>query len=42
MLSELVIDNAERKVTFTDRPVELMAIEYRMLSELSANAGRGC
>ena len=39
-LGDLTIDYAERVVTFAGRPVELMAIEYRMLFELSANAGR--
>ena len=39
-LGDLTIDYAERVVTFAGRPVELMAIEYRMLVELSANAGR--
>ncbi len=39
-LGDLSIDYAERKVTFGGRPVELMAIEYRMLAELSSNSGR--
>ena len=37
---ELTIDYAERQVTLAGRLVELMAIEYRMLVELSASAGR--
>ena len=40
VLGDLTIDYAERGVTLAGRPVELMAIEYRMLAELSANAGR--
>ena len=40
VLGDLVVDYAERRVTFAGRPIELMAIEYRMLAELSANAGR--
>ena len=31
---------AQRRVTVAGRPVELTAIEYRMLVELSVNAGR--
>ena len=34
------IDCAERAVTLGDEPVRLTAIEYRMLVELSVNAGR--
>ena len=37
---DLVIDYAERRVTLAGRPVELRAKEYRLLYELSANAGR--
>ena len=37
---ELTIDYAERRVTLGGRPVPLVAMEYRMLAELSANAGR--
>ncbi|MCY3886914.1 MAG: response regulator [Chloroflexi bacterium] len=37
---ELIIDYAERRVTLAGRLVELMALEYRVLVELSANAGR--
>lgn len=36
----LVIDYAERLVTLRGSPVTLTAIEYRLLVELSANAGR--
>ena len=39
-LGELTIDYANRSVTLADRPVRLVAMEYRMLAELSANAGR--
>ena len=40
VLGDLVIDYAERRVTLAGRPVKMMAIEYRFLTELSANAGR--
>ena len=40
VLGDLVVDYAERRVTLAGCPVELMAIEYRMLAELTANAGR--
>ena len=40
VLGDLTIDYAERVVTLAGRPVELMAIEHRLLAELSANAGR--
>ncbi len=40
VLGDLVIDYASRSVTFAGRPMELVAMEYRMLAELSANAGR--
>ena len=40
VLGDLTIDYADRRVTLAGRPVELMAIEYRLLAELSANAGR--
>ena len=36
----LVIDYAERRVTLAGRTISLTATEYRMLVELSANAGR--
>ena len=39
-LGGLEIDYAERRVSLAGRPVRLIAIEYRMLAELSANAGR--
>ena len=37
---DLTVDYAQRRVTVAGRPVDLTAIEYRMLVELSANAGR--
>ena len=37
---ELTVDYARRRVTLAGRIVALTAIEYRMLVELSANAGR--
>lgn len=40
LLGELTIDYAERRVTVAGRPVDLTNIEYRMLAELSVNAGR--
>ena len=40
VLGDLTIDYGERSVTFAGRPVELMAIWYRMLAELSTKAGR--
>ena len=39
-VGDLTIDYAERRVTLAGRPVQLTAIEYRLLFELSANAGR--
>ena len=39
-LGDLAIDYAERSVTLAGVPVHLTAIEYRMLVELSVNAGR--
>ena len=36
----LAIDYAERAVGVAGRPVELTDIEYRLLFELSVNAGR--
>ncbi len=36
---DLVIDYAHRRVTLGGRPVSLASMEYRMLAELSANAG---
>ena len=40
VFGELTIDYAERRVTLAGRPVHLTAIEYGLLFELSANAGR--
>ena len=40
VLGELTIDYAGRRVTLAGRPVQLTAIEYGLLFELSANAGR--
>ena len=40
VLGELAVDYAERRVTLAGRPVPLTAIEYGLLFELSANAGR--
>ena len=37
---DLTVDYARRRVTVAGNPVALTAIEYRMLVELSANAGR--
>ena len=37
---DLTVDYARRRVTVAGNPVELTDIEYRMLVELSANAGR--
>ena len=37
---ELTVDYARRRVTLAGRTVALTSIEYRMLVELSANAGR--
>ena len=39
-LGELTINYADRAVTASDRPVKLSATEYKLLFELSANAGR--
>jgi two-component system KDP operon response regulator KdpE len=39
-LGDLAIDYASREVTLADSPVQLTATEYKLLSELSANAGR--
>ena len=39
-LEELTINYAERHVTVAGRPVRLTATEYRLLQELSNNAGR--
>ena len=40
LLGDLVIEYAARSVTLAGRPVQLTAIEYRLLGELAANAGR--
>ena len=40
IVGDLIIDYAERLVTLRGSPVSLAAIQYRMLVELSANAGR--
>ena len=37
---DLTIDYSERRVTLAGRPVRLTAMEYRMLTQLSANAGK--
>ncbi len=39
-LGDLTIDHARREVTLAGSPVQLTATEYKLLSELSANAGR--
>ena len=39
-LGDLAIDYAQRRVTLAGRPVQLTATEYRLLFELSVNAGR--
>ena len=40
VLGDLTIDYAGRRVTLAGRPVPLLPMEYRMLVELSAGAGR--
>ena len=40
VLGELAIDYAECRVTLAGRPVQLTAIEYGLLFELSVNPGR--
>ena len=40
VLGDLTIDYDERRVSVAGRPVQLTAIEYRTLAELSVNAGR--
>ena len=40
VLGDLTIDYAERRVSLASRPLPLIAMEYRLLAELSANAGR--
>ena len=39
-VGELTVNYAERRVSLAGRPVQLTDTEYRMLLELSANAGR--
>ena len=39
-VGDLTIDYAERLVTLGGSPIDLTAIQYRLLAELSANAGR--
>ena len=39
-VGDLTVDYAERRVSLAGRPVRLTDIEYRMLYELSVNAGR--
>ena len=40
MVADLTIDYAERLVTLASNPVSLTALQYRLLVELSMNAGR--
>ncbi len=40
VLGELTVDYAARRVTLAARPLHLTAMEYGLLTELSANAGR--
>ena len=40
MLGDLNIDYSARRVTLAARPLRLTAVEFRMLAELSANAGK--
>ncbi len=37
---DLVIDFAQRRATLGGQPLDLVALEYRLLEELAANAGR--
>ena len=37
---DLTVDHAARSVTVAGRPLRLTAMEFRLLAELSANAGR--
>ena len=37
---DLVVDFAQRRATLGGRPIPLVALEYRLLAELAANAGR--
>ena len=40
MLGDLAVNFAERQVSMAGRPVGLTDIEYEVLAELAANAGR--
>ena len=40
MLGELTVDFAARRVTLAGQPLSLVPMEYRLLVELAANAGR--
>ena len=40
VVGDLVVNFAERRVTLSGRPVELTDVEYRVLCELAADAGR--
>ena len=40
MYEDLLIDHAARRVTLAGSPVHLVPLEYRLLAELAANAGR--
>ena len=40
VLGELIIDFAARRVTLAGQPLSLVPMEYRLLVELAANAGR--
>ena len=40
VLGDLTVNYAERRVTVAGRPVRLTATEYKLLFELSINAGR--
>ena len=40
LMGDLVIDHRRRRVTVAGQPIELTDTEYRVLAELSANAGR--
>ncbi len=40
VLGELAVHFADRRATFAGRPLRLTAVEYRLLAELAANAGK--
>ena len=40
VFGDLTVDFSERSVTLAGRPVPLVALEYRLLAQLAANAGR--